>query len=72
MVFFLIVGFEWVKRGSKSDSVLCAKEGVIICGSVMIGRDMPVGEVEVRSCTDLAREFPMYYETLYLLQKIRS
>jgi hypothetical protein len=49
IVFFRIVGCECVNRGSRSERTDSAREGVIMCGRVMIGRDIVFGDVEVRS-----------------------
>jgi hypothetical protein len=49
MVFFLIAGWEWLSRGRRSDSVDRAKEGLMRCGRVMIGRDIVVTDVELKS-----------------------
>lgn len=49
IVFFRTAGCECVNRGRRSESTDMANEGVITCGSVMIGRDMVVMEVAVRS-----------------------
>jgi hypothetical protein len=50
IVFFRIVGLECVKRGRRSERTDKAREGVMIWGSVAIGRDIVVNEVETRSC----------------------
>lgn len=49
IVFFLIMGLEWLRRGSKSDSTDIANEDVITCGRVMIGRVIVVSEGETMS-----------------------
>ena len=49
MVFFRIAEWECVKRGSRSERTDNASEDVIKCGSVMMGRDMVVGEVDAKS-----------------------
>lgn len=49
MVFFRIIGLEWLRRGSKSDSTDIANDEVITCGSVMMGRVMVVSEGETTS-----------------------
>ena len=49
MVFLRIVDWECVRRGRRSERTESAREGVMMCGSVIIGRDMVVEDVEVRS-----------------------
>ena len=50
MVFFRIAGLECVKRGRRSDRTDKAREEVMMCGNVTIGRDIVVREAETRSC----------------------
>ena len=49
IVFLRIVGWEWLNRGRRSDRTERASEGVMTCGSVMIGSAMVVGAVDVKS-----------------------
>ena len=49
MVFLWIVDWECVRRGRRSERTESAREGVMMCGSVIIGRDMVVEDVEVKS-----------------------
>ena len=49
IVFFRIVACECVNRGSRSERTERAREGVIICGKVMIGSDILVGEGDIKS-----------------------
>jgi hypothetical protein len=39
----------WFRRGRRSASVESAREGVMTCGSVAMGREMTVGVVDPRS-----------------------
>ena len=71
IVFLRTVGCECVSRGRRSDRTDNASEGVIICGSVMIGRDIVVTAVEVRSYRNLRMFSKWYLWELYLLQEIR-
>ena len=49
MDFFRTAGFECVKRGNKSVRTERARELVMICGRVVIGRDMVMADVDVKS-----------------------
>lgn len=49
MVFFLMAGCEWVNLGKRSESTDIAREGVMTCGSVMMGRVIVVTAVDVKS-----------------------
>ncbi len=49
MVFFRIAGLECVKRGRRSESTDKAREEVMICGNVIIGRVIVVSDAETRS-----------------------
>ena len=54
IVFLRTAGLECVIRGRRSESTERASEGVMICGRVIIGRDIVVIEVEVKSYQTLA------------------
>ena len=49
MVFFRIAGCVWVRRGRRSGRTDKARDGVMTCGRVMIGRGMTVVDAETRS-----------------------
>jgi len=49
MVFFRITGLECVKRGRRSDKTDNAREEVIMCGNVTMGRDIVVRDGETKS-----------------------
>lgn len=48
-VFLRMFAWLWFKRGSRSASVERAKDGVMTCGRVAIGRDITVGAVAAKS-----------------------
>jgi hypothetical protein len=50
MVFFRMAGLECVRRGSRSESTDMAREEVMMCGSVIMGRDIVVNEADTKSC----------------------
>ena len=54
IVFFRIIGLEWLRRGSKSDSTDIANDEVITCGKVMIGRVMVVSAGETISWAEVS------------------
>jgi hypothetical protein len=49
MVFFRIAVCEWLKRGRRSGKRDRESDGVVMWGSVRIGKDMVVGEGEDKS-----------------------
>ena len=51
IVFLRIAGWECVNRGRRSDKTDRARDGVMTWGNVIIGRDIVVIEVEVKSYT---------------------
>jgi hypothetical protein len=44
-----MAGFECVNRGIRSESTERAKELVMMCGSVVIGSDIVIVDVDVKS-----------------------
>ena len=72
IVFLRTPGWECVNRGRRSERTERARDGVIMWGSVMMGRDIVVTAVEVKSW-GLLSAYPRRVKSRpYLLQQIRS
>lgn len=56
IVFFRTAGLECVSLGSRSESTDIAREDVMMCGRVMIGRDIVVADVAVKSCKSISSQ----------------
>lgn len=76
MDFFRIAGLECVNRGKRSESTERARELVMMCGRVFIGRDIVIADADVKSYIDISiinnQHNSHLFWKIYLLQEICS